>query len=162
MFFLTKFTILQKKPDILFVKMWCVFIIFQMQECLDKLRNPPITTQTQIVNHDHMEYPAVTFCFKNSAGQGYDLRTLRVINSNLFFYFYCLEIRFQYFNISDYWINFDSAHLYKSPWEGFDWGGTDLSTVWEYATYRCSGKHFSYLEYGEQVFLFFQIPQRLQ
>ncbi len=51
-----------------------------MKECLDKLRHPPVSTQTQIVMNDHMDYPAVTFCFKNLVDQGYDLRILRVLH----------------------------------------------------------------------------------
>ena len=42
------------------------------------LRNPPSTTKTYINTSQYIDYPAVTFCFKNSKDQGYDLRILRV------------------------------------------------------------------------------------
>ena len=56
----------------------CAKVFFKMQECLDKLHHPQVSTQTQILNLDHIRYPAVTFCFKNADGQGYDLKQLRV------------------------------------------------------------------------------------
>jgi hypothetical protein len=49
-----------------------------MKDCLDKLRNPPVSTQTRVVTHDEMDYPAVTFCFKNNEEQGYDRLMLQV------------------------------------------------------------------------------------
>lgn len=49
-----------------------------MTECLSKLSNPPITTQTRILMLDKMSYPAVTMCFKNSDDQGYDEEILHV------------------------------------------------------------------------------------
>ena len=35
-----------------------------MRQCLGKLENPPITTQTKIAMRDELSYPAITFCFK--------------------------------------------------------------------------------------------------
>ena len=52
--------------------------LFQMTHCLDKLSNPPVSTQTRILMLDTMTYPAVTFCFKNFENEGYDLAILQV------------------------------------------------------------------------------------
>ncbi len=47
-------------------------------ECLEKLRDPPISTQTKIIMHETMDYPAITFCYKNADDQGYDEKMLYV------------------------------------------------------------------------------------
>ena len=49
-----------------------------MTHCLNKLSNPPISTQTRILMVDTIAYPAVTFCYKNLDSQGYDLAILQV------------------------------------------------------------------------------------
>ncbi len=49
-----------------------------MIECVDKLRYPPISTQTLMVVKERLDYPAVTFCYKNSLKQGYDLKVMEV------------------------------------------------------------------------------------
>ena len=49
-----------------------------MNDCLSKLSKPPITTQARIKVNSNMSYPALTFCYKNNDGQGYDLETLQV------------------------------------------------------------------------------------
>ena len=56
-------------------------MLAQLKECWDLLQNPPSSTQTHMVSHDRIAYPAVTFCFKNDLNQGYDLRILGVSNS---------------------------------------------------------------------------------
>jgi putative protein kinase ArgK-like GTPase of G3E family len=47
-------------------------------ECVDKLKNPPIVTQTQVVVEDRLDYPAITFCYKNTEKQGYDRLMIEV------------------------------------------------------------------------------------
>lgn len=42
----------------------------------------------------------------------------------------------QYYNITQYWINFDSGKNYYAPWSTFPWGEDTLTDVWTYATYR--------------------------
>ncbi len=54
------------------------FMVAQVWECVEKLKNPPIATQTQVVVDDRMDYPSVTFCFKNKQKQGYDLNMIKV------------------------------------------------------------------------------------
>ena len=60
------------------------FMIYQLQQCLDKLKSPPVQTQTQIKMKEYMDYPAITLCYKNKDGQGYDESLLQV-RLNLFF-----------------------------------------------------------------------------
>ena len=45
---------------------------------MGKLFNRPIATQTRILVLERMDYPAVTFCYKNADGVGYDNDILKV------------------------------------------------------------------------------------
>lgn len=93
----------------------CFFMISQMSECLDKLSNPPISTQTRIIMKEEMDYPALTMCYKNSDNQGYD------------------PLMFKHYNITRYWLMNDQTQ--ESTWRNFPWGEISLSEVWENITY---------------------------
>ncbi len=54
------------------------FMVSQVWECVEKLRDPPVNTQTQVVVKERLDYPAVTFCYKNKDGQGYDRAMMEV------------------------------------------------------------------------------------
>ena len=49
-----------------------------MSKCLGKLFDAPVVTRTEILINKQMDYPAITFCFKNSNGSGYDKEILQV------------------------------------------------------------------------------------
>ncbi|CAG0880715.1 unnamed protein product [Darwinula stevensoni] len=55
---------------------FAVFVI-QVKECVDKLRTPPITTQSQVLFNESLEFPSLTIChrqgFKRSIMQAYGL-----------------------------------------------------------------------------------------
>ena len=100
----------------------CTYFMFkQLADCLNKLSNPPIVTQTQIKNFDYMSYPAVTFCYKNTKGQGYDDIILM-----------------EQFNFSSpyYWIDFSSGTYENYPWHTFPFGNISVAEVWELSTYN--------------------------
>ncbi len=95
------------------------FMLYQMQQTLDKLNNPPINTQSQILMQEHMDYPAVTFCYKNADGQGYDMNML------------C------YLNVDGYWIRTQTGTYSDTRWNNFTFSQTvNVSSVWENATYK--------------------------
>lgn len=49
-----------------------------MKHCLSKLAKPPIIAQNTLNFSDTVTYPAVTLCYKNSDGQGYNEEILKV------------------------------------------------------------------------------------
>ena len=53
-------------------------MVSQVWECVEKLRDPPVNTQTQVIVKERLDYPAVTFCYKNKDGQGYDRAMMEV------------------------------------------------------------------------------------
>ena len=58
--------------------------ISQLIACLDKLYSSRVRTQTKIMIYDNVDYPALTFCFKDGDWSGYDIRMLnvRIISHN--------------------------------------------------------------------------------
>ena len=96
----------------------CYFMLHQLTQCLNKLSNPPIITQTKIIDYEYMPYPALTFCYKNSDNQGYDLRVL-----------------WEEFGIEGYWTDLRQGRYSDLPWKNFPFGEVDVTQVWENATY---------------------------
>ncbi len=108
-------------------------------DCWELLNNPTSTTQVQINIQDAIDYPAITFCYKNEADQGYDLRILRVeylLSAWVIQSLGCPIWTLQYFHMDNYWISLKLDDNLERYWIDYPWGEVDLTTFWTWSTYR--------------------------